>query len=372
MDLQSIILENIEVYVSGFVVVGGALAYLLTKKKARPLPPPEKAAPKVEEKKILPAAPTPAAVAPKKSWTERLTLGLEKSRSEVWGKIGQLFSGETPHLDEIEEILYTADIPTKLVQELLEKLGKEGSGKSPRQVQEIVYGFMQAKMKPVQENIHQHVFDFTPENKKTRVFMIVGVNGAGKTTTIGKLATKLKAQGAKVIVGACDTFRAAAVDQLQVWCDRAGVDMVRAKDGADPSGVAYDTVAKAFSENYDYCLIDTAGRLHTNQNLMDELTKTKRVMSKINPEAPQEVLLVLDAITGQNALKQAQEFDKALQLTGIIFTKCDGSAKAGSALGIVDQLRVPITYIGVGETVDDLHLFDLDQYLKTLVGLETT
>jgi fused signal recognition particle receptor len=144
--------------------------------------------------------------------------------------------------------------------------------------------------------------------------------------------------------------------------------MVRAKDGADPSGVAYDTVAKAFSEGYDYCLIDTAGRLHTNQNLMDELTKTKRVMSKINPEAPQEVLLVLDAITGQNALRQAQEFHKALQLTGIIFTKCDGSAKAGSAVGIVDQLRVPITYIGVGESVEDLHLFDLDLYLKTLVG----
>jgi fused signal recognition particle receptor len=200
--------------------------------------------------------------------------------------------------------------------------------------------------------------------------MIVGVNGAGKTTTIGKLATKLKAQGAKVIVGACDTFRAAAVDQLQVWCDRAGVDMVRAKDGADPSGVAYDTVAKAFSENYDYCLIDTAGRLHTNQNLMDELTKTKRVMSKINADAPQEVLLVLDAITGQNALKQAQEFNKALQLTGIIFTKCDGSAKAGSAVGIVDHLKVPITYIGVGESVDDLHLFDLEDYLKTLVGLD--
>jgi len=148
--------------------------------------------------------------------------------------------------------------------------------------------------------------------------------------------------------------------------------MVRAKDGADPSGVAYDTVAKAYAEGYDYCLIDTAGRLHTNQNLMDELSKTKRVMAKINAEAPQEVLLVLDAITGQNALKQAQEFNKALQLTGIIFTKCDGSAKAGSAVGIVDQLKVPITYIGVGESVDDLLTFDLDIYLKTLVGIETT
>ena len=282
------------------------------------------------------------------------------------------FLGPAPQLDEIEEVLYTADIPTGMVQQLLVKLENEGKGKSADEIQKLVFGFMKEKMEPVQLNIHQDVFELNKSEKKTRVFMIVGVNGAGKTTTIGKLATKLKSQGAKVIVGACDTFRAAAVDQLQVWCERAGVDMVRAKDGADPSGVAYDTVAKAFAENYDYCLIDTAGRLHTNQNLMDELAKTKRVMAKINPEAPQEVLLVLDAITGKNALKQAQEFHKTLQLTGIIFTKCDGSAKAGSAVGIVDQLRVPITYIGVGETVDDLHLFDLDLYLKTLVGIERT
>ena len=324
-----------------------------------------------EEKKPIEAE-KPAVVIPKISWTDRLSLGLEKSRSEVWGKIGQLFSSGTPSLDEIEEILYTADIPTGLVQELLGKLEKEGKGKGADEIQKLVFGFMKDKMYSIQQSIHSDVFNFNQNQKKTRVFMIVGVNGAGKTTTIGKLATKLKSQGAKVIVGACDTFRAAAVDQLQVWCDRAGVDMVRAKDGADPSGVAYDTVAKAFAENYDYCLIDTAGRLHTNQNLMDELAKTKRVMSKISPEAPQEVLLVLDAITGQNALKQAQEFNKALQLTGIIFTKCDGSAKAGSAVGIVDHLKVPITYIGVGESVDDLQLFDLELYLKTLVGLEST
>lgn len=325
----------------------------------------------IEQKEITPIAPKPEVVAiPKISWKERLAIGLEKSRSEVWGKIGDLFSNGAPSLDEIEEILYTADIPTALVQELLSRLEKDGKGKTSEEIQSLVYGFMKDKMEPIQKNIHKDVFTFDSSVKKTRVFMIVGVNGAGKTTTIGKLATKLQSQGAKVIVGACDTFRAAAVDQLQVWCDRAQVDMVRAKDGADPSGVAYDTVAKAFSENYDYCLIDTAGRLHTNQNLMDELTKTKRVMSKINPEAPQEVLLVLDAITGQNALKQAQEFNKALQLSGIIFTKCDGSAKAGSAVGIVDHLKVPITYIGVGESVDDLQLFDLELYLKTLVGHE--
>jgi fused signal recognition particle receptor len=307
---------------------------------------------------------------PKITWAQRLSSGLEKSRLEVWGKIGQLFSGSTPSLDEIEEILYTSDIPTTLVQELLEKLQVQGKGKTSQEIGALVFSFMKEKMGPIQKSIHQGIFSFDPEIKKTRVFMIVGVNGAGKTTTIGKLATKFKQQGAKVIVGACDTFRAAAVDQLQVWCERADVDMVRAKDGADPSGVAYDTVARAFSEGYDYCLIDTAGRLHTNQNLMDELAKTKRVMSKINQEAPHEVLLVLDAITGQNALKQAQEFNKALNLTGIIFTKCDGSAKAGSAVGIVDNLKVPITYIGVGESVDDLQLFDLDMYLKTLVGVD--
>lgn len=371
MDLQTLVQENIEVYVSGFIVLGGILFYYLTrlKKAEKKLEEKvEKLEDKIEHKIEELKAPVEV---PKISWTQRLSIGLEKSRSEVWGKIGQLFSGATPHLDEIEEILYTADIPTSMVQQLLEKLEKDGKGKEAADIQKLVYGFMREKMEPVQHNIHKDVFNYNSHDKKTRVFMIVGVNGVGKTTTIGKLATKLNSQGAKVIVGACDTFRAAAVDQLQVWCDRAGVDMVRAKDGADPSGVAYDTVAKAFSEGYDYCLIDTAGRLHTNQNLMDELAKTKRVMSKISPDAPQEVLLVLDAITGQNALKQAQEFHKALQLTGIIFTKCDGSAKAGSAVGIVDQLRVPITYIGVGESVDDLHLFDLDLYLKTLVGLES-
>lgn len=356
--------SSVALILAGLLLLAIILFFVFRKK-------PEIKKPAIEQKEITPVAPRPEVVTlPKISWTERLSIGLEKSRSEVWGKIGQLFSNGTPSLDEIEEILYTADIPTGLVQELLSKLEKEGKGKGADEIQKLVYGFMKDKMEPIQHNIHKDVFNFDSSIKKTRVFMIVGVNGAGKTTTIGKLATKLNSQGAKVIVGACDTFRAAAVDQLQIWCDRAGVDMVRAKDGADPSGVAYDTVAKAFSESYDYCLIDTAGRLHTNQNLMDELTKTKRVMSKINADAPQEVLLVLDAITGQNALKQAQEFNKALQLTGIIFTKCDGSAKAGSAVGIVDHLKVPITYIGVGESVDDLQLFDLDLYLKTLVGVD--
>jgi fused signal recognition particle receptor len=367
--LQQHLVNHIELYIAALFLVGFLFYLVLLKRKPKHPPREEKVRELVSvqpETKVVP-------VPPKVTWKERLSFGLSKSRDEVWGKIGNLFSGSAPRLEEIEEILYTADIPTSIVQELLEKLEREGKGKQSSEVQNLVFGFMKNKMEPIQQSIHKDVFEFNPDSpQRTRVFMIVGVNGAGKTTTIGKLATKLKSQGAKVLVGACDTFRAAAVDQLQVWCERAGVDMVRAKDGADPSGVAYDTVAKAYAENYDYCLIDTAGRLHTNQNLMDELAKTKRVMAKIRPDAPQEVLLVLDAITGQNALKQAQEFNKALQLTGIIFTKCDGSAKAGSAVGIVEQLKVPITYIGVGESVEDLLTFDLDIYLKTLVGLETT
>lgn len=362
--METFIQQNLEIIIAGLATVGGVVSYLLLKGRKGPV-----VSDHIEskesggEKEVI----TPTPVGP--SWAQRLTKGLEKSRLDVWGKIGELFSGEKANLDDIEEILYGADIPTSYVQSLLAKLESEGKGKSAVEIQQIVFDFMNEKMAPVQEQLKEDLFHFKP-GSGTKVLMIVGVNGAGKTTTIGKLATKLKSQGARVIVGACDTFRAAAVDQLQVWCERAGVDMVRAKDGADPSGVAYDTVARAFNEQYDYCLIDTAGRLHTNQNLMDELSKTKRVMSKINAEAPHQVLLVLDAITGQNALKQAQEFNKALDLSGIIFTKCDGSAKAGSAVAIVEELKVPITYIGVGEGVEDLHHFDKDLYLKTLIGLD--
>jgi fused signal recognition particle receptor len=199
--------------------------------------------------------------------------------------------------------------------------------------------------------------------------MIVGVNGAGKTTTIGKLATRLQKTGAKVVVGACDTFRAAAIEQLEVWCKRAGVEMVKAAHGADPSGVAYETFQKAKSMAADYCIIDTAGRLHNNSNLMEELKKTQRVLTKLDSSAPHEVFLVVDAITGQNALRQAEEFNKALNLTGLIFTKCDGSAKAGSGVTMVDNLKVPIVLIGVGEQVEDLDQFNTEQYLNALLGL---
>jgi len=258
-------------------------------------------------------------------------------------------------------------LPPALVGELLSAL-QNTTVRSEAELKNTLATFLKSKLAP-----HHPAGKLDPLATKQgagpRVIMIVGVNGAGKTTTVGKLAAKLRAQGSKVLVGACDTFRAAAVDQLQVWCDRAGADMVRAKDGADPSGVAFETVALAQREGHDFCLVDTAGRLHTASGLMDELAKTKRVMAKVDPSFPQEVWLVIDAITGQNALKQAQEFHKSLGLTGLVFTKCDGSAKAGSAVAIVQQLQVPITYIGVGESVDDLQPFSVDEYVSALVGL---
>ena len=211
--------------------------------------------------------------------------------------------------------------------------------------------------------------DVTIEVPKGSVFGLLGPNGAGKTTTIGKLATKLKNSGAKVVVGACDTFRAAAVEQLEVWCQRAGVEMVKAQSGNDPSGVAYDTLSKAISMGADYCLLDTAGRLHNHTNLMEELSKTKRVLKKQVEDAPHQTLLVIDSITGQNALRQAEEFHKALDLTGLVLTKCDGSSRAGNAVSITSKLDVPIAYIGVGEKVEDLEVFDTAEYLSALIGV---
>jgi len=312
------------------------------------------------------AKPTPAPVEGP-NWTQRLGLGLSRARQDVWGKLLASLGKNDGANEEAEEILYTADLPPALVGELLSAL-QNTTVRSEAELKNTLATFLKSKLAP-----HHPAGKLDPLATKQgagpRVIMIVGVNGAGKTTTVGKLAAKLRAQGSKVLVGACDTFRAAAVDQLQVWCDRAGADMVRAKDGADPSGVAFETVALAQREGHDFCLVDTAGRLHTASGLMDELAKTKRVMAKVDPSFPQEVWLVIDAITGQNALKQAQEFHKSLGLTGLVFTKCDGSAKAGSAVAIVQQLQVPITYIGVGESVDDLQPFSVDEYVSALVGL---
>jgi fused signal recognition particle receptor len=308
------------------------------------------------------------------SFADRLKNGLTRSRVEVWGKLSTLFSNGLGTIDEenLEELLYGADIGTATVAELMvevHKKAKEGN-LTEATFKTFLFEFLKAKIEPIQTKIDQSLYQFHPNEKgPTKVIMVVGVNGAGKTTTIGKLATKLRLQGANVVVGACDTFRAAAVDQLQVWCDRSGATMIRAKEGSNPSGVGYDALQAAINQNADYCILDTAGRLHTKENLMDELVKSKNVLKKLDPSAPHQILLVIDAITGQNALRQAEEFHKALDLTGLIFTKCDGSSKAGSAVSIVEQLKLPIAYIGVGETAEDLDIFQVDDYLKALLGL---
>lgn len=311
---------------------------------------------------------------PEKSWKDRLTKGLSRSREGVWGKIGSIFGRgglDEDALEEVEELLYGADLGPKATSELIEDLEKKAKSGDfdEAKFKSYIKDFLKNKMASVQANSPGDLFQFEKSDSKLpKVIMIVGVNGAGKTTTIGKLATKLTNQGAKVVVGACDTFRAAAVDQLQVWCDRAGATMIRAKEGANPSGVGYDALQAAMNEEADYCILDTAGRLHTAGNLMDELTKSKNVLKKLMEDAPHHTLLVIDAITGQNAIRQAEEFNKALDLTGLVFTKCDGSSKAGSAISIVDALQIPITYIGVGENVEDLSVFNLDEYLDALVG----
>ncbi len=309
-------------------------------------------------------------------WGDRLKKGLSRSRQEVWGKVLGLFGDSEMNdsrWEEIEELLYSADVGPAMAKELLAHLQTKLRGQTltPAALKDELYNFLKGKLQNIQVELDPALFKLDRSSQSTgpKVIMIVGVNGVGKTTTIGKLATKLTQQGAKVVVGACDTFRAAAVDQLQVWCDRSGATMIRAKEGSAPSGVGYQALEKAIQMQADYCLLDTAGRLHTKENLMEELKKSKNVLSKLDASAPHHVLLVLDAITGQNALRQAQEFHKTLGLTGLIFTKCDGSSKAGSALGIMQDLKVPISYIGVGESVQDLNAFNLDDYLHALLDV---
>lgn len=355
-----------------FVLASALYMWFLPTTPSRIHPVEEKKNLKPETKKdagpALKTEPAPVKI----SFAERLTKGLAKTRQDVFGKLAGLFNKglDADTLDEVEELLYSADMGSSTVAELIDALQarvKQGEF-SAEQFKTFMFDFLKGKMANVQTNVSKELFQFST-GQGTKVIMIVGVNGAGKTTTIGKLATKLTQQGAKVVVGACDTFRAAAVDQLQVWCDRAGATMIRAKEGSNPSGVGYDALQTALAQNADYCILDTAGRLHTAGNLMEELKKSKQVLKKLDESAPHHTLLVIDAITGQNALRQAEEFHKTLELNGLILTKCDGSSKAGSAVSIVSTLQVPITYIGVGESVEDLDEFKLDDYLKALLAL---
>ncbi len=296
--------------------------------------------------------------------------GFKKTNLNFFQKVSRAIIGKSrvdeDVLDAIEEALIASDMGVdttlRIIDNLEDRVEKD-KYVSMEELADILRDEI-AKLLNVKEDDGPVVpFDFS---KKPYVIMVVGVNGVGKTTTIGKIAASLKAQGKKVVIGAADTFRAAAVDQLVVWAERAGVDIVRQDMGSDPASVAYDTVKSAVAKDADVVLIDTAGRLHNRIDLMNELTKIRNVMRKVIPDAPHDVLLVLDSTTGQNAFQQAKEFSKATDVTSLAVTKLDGSAKGGVVVGIVDQFKIPIKFIGIGEGIDDLKVFDKKEFVSSL------
>lgn len=315
-----------------------------------------------------------------KNFQQRLQLGLTKSRQTIWGKVTALVSGkilDQDTKDQLESILYQADIPNSMVEKIIKEVEKHKDGENI--FTSINTLMMNIFKKYEQEPNHLHALEaswlgkipLTSEKPRTlQVVMIVGVNGVGKTTTVGKLAAGLSRSGLKVVVAAADTFRAAAKEQLQIWCERASAELITGhENNQDPAAVCYQAVARSLEIKADYCLLDTAGRLHNNDQLMEELKKIKRVITKLVPDAPHETLIVLDAMTGQNALKQALQFKTALDgLSGVVLTKCDGSAKAGCALAIVEQLNVPIRFIGVGESLEDLDIFHPQDFTNALLA----
>lgn len=317
----------------------------------------------------------------KKSKEEKASLdhGLQKTKTGIFDKISRAIVGKSKVdddvLDGIEEALIASDIGVETTLKIIESLEERVARDKFMNTDEL-YSILREEIEAllniehkddaadgddeVQEN---SVFDFS---KKPYVIMVVGVNGVGKTTTIGKLASRLKNSGKKVVLGAADTFRAAAVDQLVIWSERAGVPIVKQGMGADPASVAYDTLKSAVAQDADVVLIDTAGRLHNKINLMNELTKIRNVMRKVVPDAPHEVLLVLDGSTGQNAYQQAKEFTKATDVTALAVTKLDGTAKGGVVIGIADQFQIPVKFIGVGEKIEDLQVFDKKAFVASL------
>lgn len=302
---------------------------------------------------------------------ETLDKGLQKSKENFFGKLGKALVGKSTVddevLDNLEEVLVSSDVGVsttlKIIERIQQRVARDkylGTSELDRILKEEIAGLLS-------ENNSVNVDDFeTPRDKKPYVIMVVGVNGVGKTTTIGKLSSQFKKKGKKVMLGAADTFRAAAVDQLKLWGERVGVPVVAKGMNTDPSAVAFDTVKEGVDQNMDVVIIDTAGRLHTKVNLMNELTKIKRVMQKVIPDAPHEVLLVLDGSTGQNAMVQATEFTKATEVTALAITKLDGTAKGGVVIGISDEFKIPVRYIGVGEKVDDLQIFNREEFVDSL------
>ena len=300
---------------------------------------------------------------------ESLDRGLEKTKRGLFDRLSRAVAGKSKVdedvLDAIEDALIASDVgvdTTLKIIDMLEERVARDKYMNAAELRSILKEEM-ASLLDVEGKEDAPVFDFS---KKPYVIMVVGVNGVGKTTTIGKLAANLKASGKKVMLGAADTFRAAAVDQLVIWSERAGVPIVKQSMGADPASVAFDTVKSAVAQDIDVVLIDTAGRLHNKINLMNELTKIRNVMRKVVPDAPHEVLLVLDGSTGQNAFVQAREFTKATDVTALAVTKLDGTAKGGVVLGIADQLKIPDKFIGVGEGIEDLQIFDKKAFVDSL------
>ena len=295
---------------------------------------------------------------------DKIKSGLQKTRTSVFSKVDSLFKMGTKIdeelFEELLEILVTGDVgihtAERICESVMEKV-KKNSAKDPDEVKRILKEIlidtlsMDAKL-----NIES----------KPSLILVVGVNGVGKTTTIGKLAANLKNNNMKVILGAADTFRAAAIEQIQIWAERANVDIVRQEEGSDPAAVVFDTISAAKKRNADVIICDTAGRLHNKKNLMDELSKINRIVNRELPESSKEVLLVLDATTGQNAINQAKEFKKATDITGIILTKLDGTAKGGMIFSIMEELKVPVKYIGVGEQIEDLQPFDAENFVNAL------
>ena len=307
----------------------------------------------------------------KKENKEDLDKGLEKTKTSVFSRISKAIMGKSTVddevLDNLEEILITSDVGVETTLKIIDRIQARvardkyvGTNELNSILKEEIVALLQEN-----ESGDGTTFDI-PADKKPYVIMVVGVNGVGKTTTIGKLAYNFKKAGKKVVLGASDTFRAAAVSQLQIWAERVGVPIVQQGQGADPASVAFDTVKSAVAQDADVVIIDTAGRLHNKVNLMRELTKIKTVMQKVVPDAPHEILLVLDASTGQNAIEQAKQFTAATEVNALALTKLDGTAKGGVVIGISDQFKIPVKYIGVGEGIDHLQVFDRKAFVDSL------
>lgn len=300
----------------------------------------------------------------------KLTDGLKKTKDKLFTGINETLTGKAKlddaTLDELEEILISCDIGVDTSMEIIEKV-RENLRKNPDREKDTVLETLKSTLEEILITHENGTTELVKiKDYKPLVILIVGVNGAGKTTTIGKLANNYKKSGLKVIIGSGDTFRAAANEQLDIWAKRAGVDVISKQSGSDPSSVAYETLLQAKKENADVVLIDTAGRLHTKNNLMEELRKIRKVLSKVIDYAPNETFLVVDGNTGQNAIIQAKEFSKFTDLTGLIVTKLDGTAKGGIVFQVTKELEIPVRYVGVGEGIDDLQTFDAKQYISAL------